>query len=62
MDGVHIGTAIEQQGDNLAGAAADSTMERRAPGPVAAMHERGIGVEQRAHSFRSPASAEAWMG
>ena len=46
MKRVHIRVAIEQQHDNLASAAENGTVQRRASHGVAETHKAWIGVEE----------------
>ena len=49
MNRLHIGTPIDQQGDDGLRPPDDGAVERRASSTIAPVHEAGIAVEQRTH-------------
>ena len=46
MEGVNVGSALDQQTDDFRRTADDRSVQRRTPSAVAAIHEAWIGVEQ----------------
>ena len=58
MDGMHVRAPVEQEGDSGARSSDHGAVQRRAPGPVAVVHERRIGIEQRADAADVAGSAQ----
>src|SRR5262245_60004696 len=54
MNRVYVGTAIQKKLDDCSRASQDCAMKRRASRPVATIEQRGIRIQQLAHTTNMP--------